>query len=221
MFFGGAPQKKVDPIDQAKEWKREIQKEARSIDKDITKLQREEEKAMKECKKLAKSGHVSSVKILAKQVVQTRKSIERMYLAKAQLNSVTMQLQTSVSMLKMTNCISKSTEIMTAMNQLVKLPEISQTMREMAREMAKAGLVQELVDDTLSSMEPEGLESDVDIEVEKIIQQLTNETLAPASFAPTKAISVGAPASKEGEMAPSTVDIDEDLIAMQKRLQSL
>lgn len=52
-------------------------------------------KALAECKKLAKGGHASSSKILAKQIVQTRKSIERMYTAKAQMNSIAMQLQTT------------------------------------------------------------------------------------------------------------------------------
>lgn len=43
---------------------------------------------MTECKKLAKSGYIPASKILAKQIVQTRKAAERMYLAKAQMNSV-------------------------------------------------------------------------------------------------------------------------------------
>ena len=96
MFFGGAPKKKVDPAESAKEWKRNLQKESRNIERDIAKLQKEEQKAIKECKKLAKSGHTNAVKILARQVVQTRKSVERMHLARAQLNSVSMQLQTAV-----------------------------------------------------------------------------------------------------------------------------
>ena len=40
-------------------------------------------------------------------------------------------------MAKMTGSLQKSTEIMKLSNQLIKLPQISQTMREMSMEMTK------------------------------------------------------------------------------------
>lgn len=93
-FFGGG--KKVDPVDLAKEWKRKLAKEMRLIDREISNIKREEDKAMKECKALVKANRVQAAKILAKQVAQTRKAVERMYVTKAQLNSVSNNLQTSV-----------------------------------------------------------------------------------------------------------------------------
>ena len=94
-------EEKKDPSVLAKEWRRNLAKEARSIDRDVrldwnfwsfhrtwflntnTKLQvenlrREEKKALLECKKLAKEGRVSAAKILAKEVIGTRKAVERM-----------------------------------------------------------------------------------------------------------------------------------------------
>jgi hypothetical protein len=50
-FFGT---KKVDPIEQAKEWKRNLAKESRKLDRDILNMQRAEKRAMKECKIYAK-----------------------------------------------------------------------------------------------------------------------------------------------------------------------
>lgn len=50
-FFGT---KKVDPIEQAKEWKRNLAREARKLDRDILALQRAEKRAIKECKTYAK-----------------------------------------------------------------------------------------------------------------------------------------------------------------------
>lgn len=93
-FFSSAPKK--DPVDLAKEWKRNLQKEMRNIDRDILNIKRQEDRALKECKALVKKNHVSAAKILAKEVANTRKTITRMYTAKAQLNSVSNQLQTSV-----------------------------------------------------------------------------------------------------------------------------
>jgi charged multivesicular body protein 3 len=94
LFGNAAP--KLTAMEQAKEWKRKISKESRSIDRDIVKLQREEKKSMAECKKLLKEGHKPAAKLLAKEVVNTRKAIERMHAAIAHLNSVSVNLQTSI-----------------------------------------------------------------------------------------------------------------------------
>ena len=77
--------KRVDPIDQAKEWKRNMQREARKLDRDIASifsifrqlltfllvldLDRQETKAIRECKKLAEQHHDRAVKILAREIV--------------------------------------------------------------------------------------------------------------------------------------------------------
>lgn len=51
----------------------------------------------------------------------------------------TMMLNYYIAMVKVTGTIQKSTEIMKLSNQLVKLPQISQAMREMSMEMTKVG----------------------------------------------------------------------------------
>ena len=94
-IFGNA-QPKLTPAEQAKEWKRNITKEMRSIDRDIEKLHREEKKSLLECKKLLKDKQNNAARMLAKEVVNVRNTIARMHTAKAQLNSVNMNLQTSV-----------------------------------------------------------------------------------------------------------------------------
>lgn len=100
-------EEKKDPSTLAKEWRRNLAKEARSIERDVSgitrvtvvydsplkrkylydvndylvqveNLRREEKKALNECKKLTKEGRVSAAKILAKEVVSTRKAVERM-----------------------------------------------------------------------------------------------------------------------------------------------
>ncbi len=88
--------KKGDAFELGKEWKRNLQKEARKIDRDILNIKRQEDRAMKECQKLAKANQLSAAKILAKEIVRTRKTTERMYTTKAQLNSVANNLQTSM-----------------------------------------------------------------------------------------------------------------------------
>jgi charged multivesicular body protein 3 len=78
----------------AKEWKRDIKSEIRSMDREIRILQREEDKVVKEIKKLGKDPVRAgdSIKILAKQIVHCRKVKERQFMARANLNSVSMTL---------------------------------------------------------------------------------------------------------------------------------
>ena len=144
---------KTSPIDQAKKWKRELDKQVRGMDRDIQNIQRSEQKSIKECKALAKAGRTSAVKILAKEIANTRRTVARMYQCKAQLNSVASSLQTSISMMKLQGCMIKSAEIMTSMNKLVNIKEINESMSTMAREMERAGLVDEIIGDALESLE--------------------------------------------------------------------
>lgn len=53
----------------------------------------EEAKVKKSIKDAAKKGQMDVAKILAKEMVQSRKAVSKLYASKAQLNSVSMQMQ--------------------------------------------------------------------------------------------------------------------------------
>lgn len=56
-------------------------------------IQREELKVKKSIKDAAKKGHVDVAKILAKELIQSRKATSKLYSSKAQMNSVIMTMQ--------------------------------------------------------------------------------------------------------------------------------
>lgn len=68
----------------------------------------------------------------------------------------------------MAGSLQQSTEVMKAMQELVKLPDIAKTMQDMSREMMKAGIIEEMIEDTMESMEPEELEEEAQEEVDKV-----------------------------------------------------
>lgn len=109
-------------------------------------------------KQLAKKNDIKSARMLAKEVVRTNKQKNRLTMSKARLGSIQMQMQhqactsgssechhimllttglLSAAMVKVTGAFQKSTEIMKVSNQLIKLPQLSATMREMQMEMMK------------------------------------------------------------------------------------
>lgn len=113
-------------------------------------------KARQTVKQLATKGDVKSARILAKEVVRSNKQKDRLSVSKARLGSIGNQLNQQMGALlvlvivhlsltelkalaKVTGSLQKSTEIMKLSNALVKLPQISQTMREMSMEMTKVG----------------------------------------------------------------------------------
>lgn len=75
-------------------------------------------------------------------------------------------------MLRLSKVIAKSTQIMGFMNSLIRLPELNKVMMAMAREMEKAGLIEEMMDETLSP-EDEELDQAADEEVDKVIEEIT------------------------------------------------
>ena len=62
----GKPKEKKSPADEAKEWKRQLSREMRRIDRDMNDLTRAEKNAAAECKKLAKQNQLPAAKLLAK-----------------------------------------------------------------------------------------------------------------------------------------------------------
>ena len=222
-LFGNAP-KALTPEEMAQEWKKKLRKEVRRVDSDIRKLEFEEKKAMKECKKLSAKGHKDAARHLVKQVVSTRKATTRMYASKAQLNSVVDNLQLSMSMLKMQGVLGKSAHIMHEMNNLAKLPEMKETMMDMSREMMKAGLIEEQVEEAMAMMEPDELEDDADAEVNKIMAELTSQTLtgdtAALSTKPIVAKKEAAPSEKQEEPAEPIMD-EAELNRIQAKLDTL
>uniref|UniRef100_A0A1I7TF65 BLOC-1-related complex subunit 7 n=1 Tax=Caenorhabditis tropicalis TaxID=1561998 RepID=A0A1I7TF65_9PELO len=67
------------------------------------------------------------------------KTISKIHVSKAQINSVIMCMQEQLVTMRMAVSLQKSTEVMKSRQQLVKVPEIMKTMREMSAEMMKLG----------------------------------------------------------------------------------
>lgn len=84
--------------------------------------------------------------------------------------------------------LQRSAGIMQQMNALIKLPELGKSLQELAKEMMKAGVITEMVDDALSSaLDSEDLESETELQVDQVLAELAVETAVAMPAAGSKA----------------------------------
>jgi len=208
-----------DPKEQVNEWCKKLRKEERGLERQVTAIRREELKVTRSLKEAAKKGDKDVCKILAREVVNSRKAVNKIYAAKANLNSVQLQMKGQLAQVKIAGALSSSTDVMKAMQQLVKLPEIQKTMMEMSREMMKAGIIEEMLDDTMEGLgDEEELEEEVQSEVDKILAELTDGKLGEAPTVPEG--SLAGPSKPQVEEEEEEEE-EDDLEEMQSRLQAL
>ena len=135
-LFGKSPSR--DPKEQVREWTSKLRKEQNQIEREVKKIQRQEAKVELSLKQAAKKGDKDVCKVLAKEIIHSRKAVGKMYASKAHINSIQMQMQNQLSVVKVTGALEKSTHVMQAMQRLVKVPEIQATMRELSKEVGRS-----------------------------------------------------------------------------------
>lgn len=171
MFGFGGP--KETPAQQAKriaaEGKREIRGETRSLDKDIRKIHAEEDKLKKQIEVAAKAGNTSAVQTLAKQLVQSRKAAARLEKVQGTLSNTSSQLTCAAASASSVAAVASSAKIMKQVGGLVDVAEIAGTMESMKREMAKAEMADELIDEGFAGLHDE---DEVDAEMAKVFDDL-------------------------------------------------
>ena len=172
------------------------------------------QKSIKDC---AKRNDLRSMRLLAKEVVASRKTVARLYQNKAQMNSVSMMLSEQLATVKSVGHLTKSTEVLSAMNSLVKNEQVRDTMREMSKEMMKSGLIEEMVSDAFDEAEGLDVEEETDAEVNKILAELAGEQMVAMPGAETHTIAVPAAAVAAAPEPEEDVEID----ALQARLDAI
>ncbi|XP_020598243.1 vacuolar protein sorting-associated protein 24 homolog 1-like, partial [Phalaenopsis equestris] len=83
---------KPSPQQQLRDWQRRLRQECRYVERQIRDVEREERNVQKAIKEAAKRNDMASAKTLAKEIVRSRRAVNRLHENKAQLNSVSMHL---------------------------------------------------------------------------------------------------------------------------------
>lgn len=168
MVFGRPHIMTID--ENIRKWQKEIRCQMRLLDNQINKLKREHIGIERQIKTLSKKGEKSNTRTLVKELVKSRKYVEKLYKTKTQLNSVLTELNICLSNYKIAKSLKKSTIIMKTMNNLITINEINTVMKSMAYEMEKSGLIEEYIDNAIGINED--ISEEVNEEVEKICDEL-------------------------------------------------
>lgn len=142
-----------------------------------------------------------------------------------------MHMSQQLATLRVAGAMEKSADVMKSMSQLMKVQEISHTMEELSREMMKAGIIEEMLDETLDDVQgvdEDELEEEAQKEVDKVLWELTAGQMGSAPAVVTESL----PPTKERTKAQATASgpstsqqavavEEEDISEMQQRLEAL
>ncbi|KAH6971732.1 Snf7-domain-containing protein [Ilyonectria robusta] len=158
------------------------------------------------------------IRLFARELVRTRRTSARLITSKAQLNSVQMQVNEAFAVRKIEGSIRASVGIMKDVNTLIRLPELAGTMQELSMELMKAGIIEEMVEDTLPS-DPDMLMEDDEAEgeVDKVLGEILKDRKEPKL--PT--VPLTEPQKKVEEEEEEEEDAEAMMDQMRNRLEAL
>ncbi|MCJ1473263.1 Vacuolar protein-sorting-associated protein 24 [Lambiella insularis] len=159
----------------------------------------------------------AETRTFAREMVRIRKQSSRLATSKAQLQSVQMQVNEAFSVRKIEGSIRSSTGIMKDVNTLVRLPELTGTMRELSQELMKAGIIEEMVGDTLpDDALVEGEDEEAEAEVDKVLGEILKTPEVPGTKVDTE------PLAQEPAVLDTDLEEQEATLAqMRGRLEAL
>ncbi|KAL0260796.1 Vacuolar protein-sorting-associated protein 24 [Diplodia seriata] len=218
---------KPTPEEQKRKCNALVRQNVRKLDRDIMQLKQAEQKTKSYIVQASKRAQrnptmakqaAQDTRVFAKELIRVRKQSSRLHTSKAQLQSVSMQVNEAFSVRKIEGSIRASTGIMKDVNTLVRLPELTGTMRELSQELVKAGIIEEMVGDSMPETELlEGEDDEAESEVDKVLSEVLKDKISQAQEPQQDLQLPSQPVAAEEEEE----DPEEMLSAMRGRLEAL
>ena len=201
-----------------RENQRALKKAMRELDRERTSMQRSEKKIIADIKKAAKDNQMGAAKVMAKDLVRTRKYIQKFYQMRTQLQAVSLRIQTLKSQQAMAQAMVGVTKAMRSMNQQLNMPQIQAIMMEFERQTEISEAKQEMMEDVMDDvMDSEDDEAEEDAILGQVMDELGLDIASTLDAAPSGSL-VSAPPTSDAERTPVAANADSDL---QDRLNNL
>ncbi|KAG4090943.1 hypothetical protein H8356DRAFT_1711422 [Neocallimastix lanati (nom. inval.)] len=152
--------------------KRALNRAIRDLDRERVKLEQQEKQLIVNIKNTAKKNQVGACKIMAKDLVRTRRYIQKFYEMKTQLQAVSLRIQTLQSNQTMAEAMKGVSSAMKSMNKQINLPQINKIMMNFEKESELMDIKEEMVNDAIDNVMEE---EDDEEESENIVNQIFDE----------------------------------------------
>ncbi|KAI5855259.1 Snf7-domain-containing protein [Tricharina praecox] len=159
------------PAERLRKHQRSLEKAQRELDRERIKLEQQEKKLIADIKKSAKNGQMGACKIQAKDLVRTRRYIQKFASMKTQLQAISLRIQTVRSNEQMMQSMKGATGLLSSMNRSMNLPALQRIAMEFERENDIMDQRQEMMDDAIDDIT--GL--DEEEETDEIVNQVLDE----------------------------------------------
>lgn len=152
---------------------RALNKAMRDLDRERAKMEQQEKKLITDIKKMAKDNQMDAVKIMAKDLVRTRRYVKKFILMRANIQAVSLKVQTLRSQNAMAGAMKGVTKALQNMNRQMNLPQIQRIMHEFEKQSdimdMKEEMMSEAIDDVMGEEEDE---DESDVVVTQILDEL-------------------------------------------------
>lgn len=165
--------KKMTPDEMMRKNQRALNKAMRDLDREKLKMEQQEKKVIADIKKLAKEGQIDAVKIMAKDLVRTRRYVKKFMLMKANIQAVSLKIQTLKSQNTMAMAMKGVTQAMQNMNRQMNMPQIQKILMDFEKQSEIMDMKEEMINDVMDdAMEDEGDEAETDAVVSQVLDEL-------------------------------------------------
>ncbi|CZS82348.1 unnamed protein product [Fusarium graminearum] len=217
--------KRMTPAERLRKNQRMLDKAIRELDQTRVKLEKQEKTLIQQIKTSAKNGQMGACKIQAKDLVRTRRYVEKFYSMRSQLQKISLRLQTYRTNEDMMQAMKGATRALGSMNKQMNLPQLQRIAMEFERENDIMDQRSEVMDDVFDDAMDVGVEEEGDEVVEQVLEEIGVDFNQALGETPT---ALGTAAVPEGKIAQAVGGggggggggdpVDDDL---QARLDSL
>merc|ERR1719420_2551621 len=145
----GGSGSKMTLEEQLRENKRAIDRAIRELDRERNQLQSQEKKLINDIKAAAKKSQMGSVKVMAKDLVRTRKYQQKFLQSKSQLQGIGLRLQTLKSQEALQRSMKEVTSAMKGINARMDPQAMTQIMQEYSAVSDQMNLSQDLMEQAI------------------------------------------------------------------------
>ncbi|KAL8839895.1 MAG: hypothetical protein Q9188_001558 [Gyalolechia gomerana] len=210
--------KRMTPQERLRKHQRALEKTQRELDRERVKLENQEKKLVQDIRKSAKNGQMGACKIQAKDLVRTRRYIDKFYSMRTQLQAISLRIQTVRSNEQMMQSMKGATSLLGSMNRQMNLPALQRIAMEFEKENDVMDQRQEMMDDAIDDVTGLEDEEEGDEVVNKVLDEIGVDLGQAMGETPSGLQKNAVPDGRVAEAIGGGGNEDDDL---QARLDSL